>query len=214
MSRMKVMATVLSPSEQRIVLRNISWGTYERLLAEHVDRGAPRFTFDRGDLEIMSPSPEHERFNDAIRIIIDVYSEELDIEVEGLGSATFKREDLERGAEPDSCFYIQNEASVRGKTRIDLATDPPPDLIVEIDVTSPSLAKFPIYADLGILEVWRYDGNALSIHLLSGTQYVESAGSRALKQVTSAQVSQLLEDRKTQGRTAWLRKVREWARGL
>jgi Uma2 family endonuclease len=101
------MTTIVTDEEQRILLRNVSWETYERLLADQADSSAPRFTFDRGDLEIMSPSPDHERYNDAVRVIVDVLADELNLEIEGLGATTFKRDDIERGFEPNSCFTFR-----------------------------------------------------------------------------------------------------------
>jgi Uma2 family endonuclease len=100
------METIKSPAEQRVVLHNIGWNTYERLLADHENNSAPRLTYDRGELEIMSPSPEHEKFNRRIAQLVLAVAEELNIEAEDLGSTTFRREDLERGFEPDSCFYM------------------------------------------------------------------------------------------------------------
>ncbi len=140
------METIKSPAEQRVALHNISWSTYERLLADNETNSAPRFTYDRGELEIMSPSPEHEKLNRRIAQLVLAVADELGVEVEDLGSTTFRREDLERGFEPDSCFYIQNEEKVRGTNCIDPAADPPPDLVIEIDITSPSFSKLPIYA--------------------------------------------------------------------
>jgi Uma2 family endonuclease len=208
------MTTVVNADEQRILLRNVSWETYERLLADQVDRSAPRLTFDRGELEIMSPSPEHERYNDAVRVIVDVLADELSLEIEGLGATTFKRAEIERGFEPDSCFYVQNEARARGKTRIDLSVDPPPDFIVEIDIASTSRDKFPIYADIGVPEVWLYNGAKLAIFRLDSGRYVEIDSSAALPRVSSADLTSLLELRKKAGRTSWLRGVRLWARAL
>lgn len=147
------METVKSPAEQRVLLSNVSWETYERLLEDHQDSSAPRFTFDRGMLEIMSPSPEHEKLNRRIAQLVLAVTEKMGIESEDLGSTTFRRKDLERGFEPDSCFYIQNEERVRGKDRIDPSVDPPPDLVIEIDLTSPSINKLPVYAPLEIPEV-------------------------------------------------------------
>ncbi len=207
------METIKSPAEQRVVLHNIGWDTYERLLADHENNSAPRFTYDRGELEIMSPSPEHEKFNRRIAQLVLAVAEELNIEAEDLGSTTFRREDLERGFEPDSCFYIQNEEQIRGKDRIDLAVDPPPDLVIEIDITSPSFSKLPIYAQIGVPEVWRYDGQRLAILTLKGTEYVESANSTVLSPVTGAVLSDFVEKSKSMKRTAWLKEVREWARG-
>ncbi len=141
-------ATTQGAPEPRIVLSNIEWETYERLLADQADSSAPRFAYDRGALEIMSPLPEHERYNRTIAALVESVAEELGLDGENLGSTTFKREDLERGFEPDSCFYIQHEAAVRGKSALDLRVDPPPDLVIAIDITHPSLDKFPIYAAL------------------------------------------------------------------
>jgi Uma2 family endonuclease len=212
--RQPKMATVVTTHEQRILLRNVSWDTYERLVSDQVDCSAPRLTFDRGELEIMSPSPEHERYNDAVRVIIDVLADELSLEIESLGATTFKREDIERGFEPDSCFYVKNESRVRGKTRIDLCVDPPPDFIVEIDISNDSRDKFPIYGDLGVPEVWLYNGVKLTFFKLDSGLYVESAYSDALPIVASADLTELMEMRKTSGRTSWLRAVRLWALGL
>ena len=206
------MKTVERPAGQTVVLRGVSWGTYESLLADHMDRSAPRFAYDRGELEIMSPSPEHEKLNRRIAQLALAVSEEFGFEAEDLGSTTFRREDLERGFEPNSCFYIQNEERIRGKDRIDLTINPPPDLVIEIDITSPSLDKHPIYARLGVPEVWRYKGEKVAILRLDGTDYVEVMESEVLPPLTGAVLSGFVEKGKSMRRTAWLREVREWAR--
>jgi Uma2 family endonuclease len=120
------MATVLSPPEQRVTLHNVSWETYERLLADLQDSSAPRMTYDRGTLEIMSPSSEHERYNRTAAQIVEELAVEMNINIDSLGSTTFRREDIDRGFDPDSCFYIQNTSLVRGEKRIDLTVDPRP----------------------------------------------------------------------------------------
>jgi Uma2 family endonuclease len=206
------METVKTPAEQRVVLHNIGWNTYERLLADHENYSAPRFTYDRGELEIMSPSPEHEAYNRSIALLVEILAAELGTDVYDLGSTTFRREDLERGFEPDSCFYIENEERVRGKARIDLAVDPPPDLVIEIDITSPSFSKLPIYAQIGVPEVWRYDGERLKILVLEGSEYVETTESTVIPPVTSNVLSNFMEKSTTTKRTVWLEAVREWAR--
>ncbi|MGH3147445.1 MAG: Uma2 family endonuclease [Rubrobacter sp.] len=198
--------------DQRIILHNVSWETYERLLAEQEDNSAPRFAYDRGELEIMSPNPEHERTNRRISQLVLAVADELGITAEDLGSTTFRREDLERGFEPDSCFYIQNEEWVRGKDRIDLTVDPPPDLVVEVDITNPSLDKLSIYARMGVPEVWRYDGRRVSVLILGEQGYVEAARSAALRPVTGEILSRFVEESKTLERRAWMRNVREWTR--
>jgi Uma2 family endonuclease len=206
------METVQSPAEQRMILHDVSWRTYESLLEDHRDTGTPRFAYDRGTLEIMSPSPEHERVNRNIALIIEMVAAEFGIDVQDLGSTTFRREDLERGFEPDSCFYIQNEARIRGKDRIELPEDPPPDLVVEIDLTNPSLDKLPIYARLGVPEVWRYDGKNVSILRLEGDGYAEAGESAALPPLDAGTLGEFVEQSKKLRRTEWLRKLRGWAR--
>jgi len=181
--------------------------------ADHADSSAPRFAYDRGTLEITSPVAEHEEPNRAIALLEEVVAEELGLDLRNLGSTTLKREDARRGVEPDACFYIWNEPRVRGKAGIDLALDPPPDLVVEIDITSPSLDKLPIYARLGVPEVWRYDENGVTILRLAGEAYVAAAESAALPPLTGAVLSRFVAESKRLPRTAWLRALRTWTRG-
>jgi Uma2 family endonuclease len=204
--------TIKNPAEHRIILHNTSWETYERLRKERGESRVPRFAYDRGALEIMSPSPEHEAFNRSIALLVEFMAAELGVDVYDLGSTTFRREDLERGFEPDSCFYIENEERVRGKAQIDLSVDPPPDLVIEIDITSPSFNKLPIYAQMGVPEVWRYDGERLRILVLEGSDYMETAESAVFPPVTSHVLSGFMEKSKTTRRTVWLEAVRRWAR--
>jgi Uma2 family endonuclease len=205
------MATVLTPPEQRITLHNVSWETYEHLLADLQDSSAPRLTYDRGTLEITSPSSEHERYNRTAAQIVEELAVEMDLNFDNLGSTTFRREDIDRGFEPDSCFYIQNAARVRGKKRIDLIADPPPDLVIEIDITSPSLDKFPIFAQAGVPEVWRFDGRRLAIYELVGGEYFERDTSVAFPTITSADVTSFIRESETMDRPEWVRKLRAWA---
>lgn len=152
------MATVLGSMEQRVVLHNVSWATYERLLAERGEDSVPRFSFDQGVLEIMSPSAEHEEYKCTLAQIVDFVAEELGINIRRLGSATFRRQDVDRGFEPDACFYIQSVDLVRGKHSIDPLADRPPDLVIEVDITSDSIKKQGIYAALRVPEVWTESG--------------------------------------------------------
>ncbi|MBI3800599.1 MAG: Uma2 family endonuclease [Deltaproteobacteria bacterium] len=197
---------------QRVILHGVSWGTYERLLADFQDSHAAHFTYDRGALEIMVLSFKHEIFNRALATLIETLAEELQIDFINAGSTTFKREDLARGFEPDSCFYIQNEERVRGKKELNLLVDPPPDIVIEIDISSLSLNKFSLYAQLGIPEVWRYDGNRVFIFKREGDQYTEVDHSMALPLLTSVVATRFLEESAELRSTVWLRQVREWAR--
>jgi Uma2 family endonuclease len=208
------MATVASPPEQQIVLHDVSWETYERLLADHVDRSVPHFTYDRGELEILGPSTAHEEDNRTLALLVEDVAMELDIDVVNVGSMTFKRRDLEQGFEPDTSFYIQNEERVRGLRHIDPAFDPPPDLIIEIEVTRSAIAKLPIYANFGIPEIWRLDGDRVMIFLLNDGKYRESAMSAALPPLTEEVLTEFLVASRTRRRNEWRRLVREWVRAL
>jgi Uma2 family endonuclease len=205
------MTTVLGPAERKVIIEDVSWQTYEQLLADLADRSAPRLTYDRGTLEIMSPTPRHEELNRNLALIVTILAAALGLDVRNLGSATFRREDLGRGFEPDSCFYIEHEASVRGKARIDLSQDPPPDLVIEVDITSGSLDKFPIYRQIGVPEIWRYDGHRLTIHHRTDDEYQEVETSRAFRGVKADDLQRLLEESLSQPSTQWLRSVQDWA---
>ncbi|MDQ3687784.1 MAG: Uma2 family endonuclease [Acidobacteriota bacterium] len=206
------MATVLdqpTQAQQKVILHGVTWETYERLLAEHQDSSSTRFAYDRGTLEIMILSLRHERLKHTLATLVEIVAEEMQIDIEGTGSTTFRREDLERGFEPDACFYIINAERIRQKDEIDLTTDPPPEIIIEIDISSPSLSKFPIFAALGVAEVWRYDGARIGIFCLAAGGYVTATESTTLPGVTDTILNRLLEASRTMKRTDWTRLVRE-----
>jgi Uma2 family endonuclease len=206
------MTTVLSPVEERILLHNVSWETYEQLLSNYENSSSPRFAFDRGTLEIMSPSSEHEELSDLITQLVFILAEEWNFEYRSFGRTTFRREELESGFEPDGCFYIQSVDRISGVKRLDLTVHPPPDIAIEVDVTSPSLNKLPIYARIGVPEIWRYDGQKLTILFLQESEYQESQESRSISRLTSSALSQLIVQGTSMKRSAWVRAVREWAR--
>jgi Uma2 family endonuclease len=206
------MAAVLTLPEQKVILRGVSWQTYERLLAEHVEQSGIRFTYSDGILEIMVLSGRHEKPNRTLALLVEVLAEELQMDVERFGSTTFKRADLSKGFEPDSCFYIQHLGAIHGQEEIDLTLDPPPDLVIEIDITSPSLNKLPLYAAVGVPEVWRYDGEHVFILRLEGQQYREAPHSAAFPLLTSAMATRLLMDSTQMRSTVWLRQLRDWVR--
>jgi Uma2 family endonuclease len=201
-----------SEPEPRVVLYGISWETYERLLEDLADRSVPHLAFDQGVLEIMSPTPEHEEYNRMLALFVDVIAEEFQMNIRSLGSMTIKRQDLLKGFEPDSCFYIQSVARIRGKRRIDMIQDPPPDLSIEIDVTSSSLDRFSIFARIGVPEVWRYDGSQVCIFTLTEGQYIEVTQSVAFPLVGRETITQFLEESLELERLPWLRRLRAWAR--
>ena len=208
------MATVISPTDRRVIIEGVSWETYARLLADFGESHAVRVAFDRGTLELMAPSFAHERPAHLLVQIVGILAEARDMDLIGAGSTTFKREDVARGFEPDASFYIQHAADVRGNTEIDLHSDPPPDLVIEIDLTHPSLDKLPIYAALGIPEVWRYTGQQVLIYRRSADGYAVVDTSMVLPGVTSHHLTQLVESGYDMPRPAWLRSVRAWAENL
>ena len=163
--------TTVIHADPQVVLRNVSWETYEKLLEDLSDCSVPHLTYDRGVLEIMNPTPEHEGFNNALNLIVQIVAAEIDVNVRALGSSTFKRKDVERGFEPDSCFYVKSAERIRGKKRLDLAIDPPPDVVIEIDITSSSIPRMPIFAQFGVPELWQYDGSSLRMSKLQGDEY-------------------------------------------
>lgn len=207
------MATAVIALDQRIILRSVSWETYERLLEDLVDCSSPRLTFDRGNLEIMSPTGEHERFNRLLASFVEEAAEFAGIEIESLGSTTFKRADMERGFEPDSCFYVAHAECVLGKRTMDLTEDPPPDLVIEIDITSQSMNKFPIYAQIGVPEVWQYDGERLQMMRLEASDYEPIEQSAALPKLPAVALTGFLERSKTTKRSELLKSFREWLQG-
>jgi Uma2 family endonuclease len=164
--------TALPNGEQRVVFRDITWQGYQQLLGIFGDRRATRITFDRGTLEIAMPLEDHEFSGRLIERLIIILVVELGLMVKTMGSTRLDRADLERGAEPDNAYYIQNQSLVTGRT-VDLATDPPPDLVVEVDITHTDINKPALYASMGIPEFWRYNGQQWYIYQLQVNAYVE-----------------------------------------
>ena len=154
------------PAGAVLCLDDVSWEEYESLLGDLGDDYAVRIFYDQGRMEIMAPASTHEKPKSVLHTLVTALRDELDIDIESLGSTTFKAQMKARGAEPDDCFYIQNAALVIGKADVDLEHVPPPDLVIEIDRTSTSLDKFSIYAALGVPEIWRVIANRVEIHLL------------------------------------------------
>jgi Uma2 family endonuclease len=162
-----------------VVVHGVTWKTYRKLRDEPANLHL-RMTFDQGRLELMSPSKMHERVAYLLGRMVDAWTEEHDIALQGCGTVTFQREDLSRGLEPDNCFYIQNEPLVRGRDDLDLTRDPPPDLVIEVDITSPSRRRLPMYQALGVPEVWVWRSDALTVHLLSPSGSYEARNASAV----------------------------------
>jgi Uma2 family endonuclease len=212
------MTAVVSPiplaQQQHLLLHDVSWQFYEHLLREVGDRPI-RVTYDHGKLEIMSPLPKHEKWGNRIGRMIELLAIELDIPMEPLGSTTFKREDLQKGLEPDECYYIQNAAAVRGKDELDLPFDPPPDLAIEVDITSRSIKREPIYAALGIPELWRFADRRLSVLELDlERKYRPIPRSNVFPFLPIETFSTFLLRLESEEQTAVLREFRDWIKTL
>lgn len=201
-----------TPAEQRTVLHNVSWETFEALLKDTGEDRGSRFAYDCGILEIMTPLFEHENPKIQFDRLIFALVEELDLEIKSAGSTTLKLPLAKRGIEPDNCYYIQNEFRVRGKEKLNLETDPPPDLAIEIDITSSSVNKFNIYSALGIAELWRYDGQDLKFYHLVEGQYIEHEFSLAFPIVSVNDISRFIQQSKSMGEIALLKSFRVWVR--
>jgi Uma2 family endonuclease len=181
-------------------------------------RGSPgenlhiRMTYNQGQLEMMAPSKRHEHFGYFLGRLIDVWTEERNIDVQSCRTMTFKREDLQRGLEPDNCYYIAHESAIRNKDELDFTVDPPPDLAIEIDLGGSAMDKLEIYAAFRVPEVWRWDGKKLMVNVLTtrGT-YRKSDRSKAFPFLPVAEFAGFLAPTKL-SEMKLLRSFRVWVR--
>ncbi len=202
-----------SSEEKLITLTGIKWLTFKAIMSDVGDGRAWRIAYAEGVLEIRMPLTEHEEPKGMIESFVEAFADELDMEVRKLGALTLEREDLARAIEPDSCFYVQNESVVRGKS-INLPADPPPDLVVESDYTSSSLNKFSIYASLGVSEIWRYRNQCLQVYQLVEGSYEPKENSLAFPCLPVAEIPGFIEQSKTIGQRAAVRLFRDRVREL
>ena len=200
-------------SEQRLLLHNISWQDYQTIGDILRDRPSLRLTYDRGSLEFMTTSSRHEVYKRWLSRLVEALAEELNIPIAPGGNVTLKREVLERGLEPDDCFWIANERRVRGKLDLDFATDPPPDIVLEIEVSRSALNRMDLYAALGIPEVWRFDGQTLQVHVLQPDRtYQAVERSPTFSLVPPAEIVRFLQPSETQDYLSVIRSFRTWVR--
>jgi Uma2 family endonuclease len=199
---------VVQPGKN-IQLQDVNWDEFEAILEELGDKRASRIAYSDGILEIRMPLPEHEVDKELIGDMLKILMEELDINNECYGSSTFKRRDMMKGIEPDQCFYIRNYAAMIGKRRLDLTIDPPPDLAIEVDVTSKT--GLDAYQALGVPELWRLEGRTLQISVLQSGQYVDSPLSPNFPDWSLIQtISEFLTRSLTEGRSVTLKAFRRW----
>ncbi|GAB4335197.1 MAG: Uma2 family endonuclease [Leptolyngbyaceae cyanobacterium] len=196
---------------ERLTLYDMSWEGYETLLSLLGDRPI-RMTYSQGVVELMILSYQHERYKKLLARFVETLTEELEIPIAGGGSTTFKRQDLERGLEPDECFYIAHELAIRGKQLLDLTQDPPPDLAIEIDIAGNFLNRMAIYAALGVPEVWRFDGATLEFFYLQAGDYEQKSASVAFPLVQPADLMSFIAMAETTDDTTVIRAFRKWVR--
>ncbi|MDK3159874.1 Uma2 family endonuclease [Kamptonema cortianum] len=206
------MTVTLTPPLNGIVLKGIHWDTFQALVRDLESQPSKRLTYDNGVLEIWMPLPPHESYKRWLGRLVEIVTEELDVEIRSLSACTWSRKDLAKGVEADECYYIQNEAAIRTKMLIDLTVDPPPDLAIEVDITSLSLPRLPIYQGLGVPEVWRFDGSRLQFVGLIDGEYREVNRSIAIPLLTVEAVQTLLQQASEMGETSWAKQVRQWVR--
>ena len=192
-----------------VVLSNISWQTYQAMLDDLGDRRSVRLVYDQGVLEIRIPSDVHEAINRLLARIVGVLAEELDLPLKEFGSVTLNRNDIKKGAEPDSSFYIQNADRIQGN-KIDISVDPPPDLIIEVDITSSSTRSFAVYQQLGITEIWRYKNENVKIFQLQDGDYIECEFSSIFTMISGDVLADFLQMSTTENSTKVVRAVRKW----
>ena len=194
-------------TEMRTVLDNIRWETFVEL-AEQRRGSVPRMTFDNGVLELMSPRRQHECIGRLIGRLVETYTEVKGIEIQSVASTTFKRKDLQKAFEADESYYIQHAEQIRPKEEIDLAIDPPPDLVIEVEITSSAIRKLRLFAAMGVPEVWRHDGERLQMFALRDDQYESIDSSNSLPGLNATTINLILNKRFDFGETFLLREFR------
>ncbi|MGD0897773.1 MAG: Uma2 family endonuclease [Thermoguttaceae bacterium] len=207
------MSTAEAPSRDRVVvLHGIPWATYVAL-RDMPDNWNLRMTYDRGELQIMSPSPLHEGLAALLGTLIEIWAMEIDIPLRSCRTMTIRRSAIERGFEPDNCYYVQNEPRVWDKTELDFNVDPPPDLAMEVEVSRDSAGKMPIYASFGIPELWRFNGRRLQVYELAGDGgYVARDASVCLSGFPIARAQEILLQMGSVRQTTLVRSFRDWVR--
>jgi Uma2 family endonuclease len=211
------MATVVEPRkrsltpESRFVISGLDWKGYDALLDLLGDRGIG-LTYDRGSVELMTTSQDHEQFSQLLGLVVVILTAELFLPRISVGRMTWRRELLDRGLEADDCFYLANAPRVRGKT-IDLSVDPPPDLAIEVEISRSALDRMGIYAALRVPEIWRYDGETLRVEPLQpdGT-YATSKTSLAFPFLPLDEVVRFLQQGAAMDHAEWERTLRAWVR--
>ncbi len=207
------MSTLLKEeSETRIVLENVSWEIFVALADER--RGSvPRLSYNEGVLEMMSPKRKHENISCLLGRMIEAYSEIRGIEILSVASVTVKRSDLKKAYEADESYYVTNIDKVLAKEELDFEVDPPPDLVIEVELTASAIDKLELFAAMQVREVWRHDGTSVQFYRLSNGRYECIAESTELPGLSSDLINRYLDQRLQAGETTWIRAFRSEVQG-
>jgi Uma2 family endonuclease len=200
------------PPHSTLLLHDVGWEEYQALLDQLGDAAGVRLSYADRTLEIKMPSPRHEKLKSLFAHLLMALADELNQKLIGFGSATFNTPAAEKGAEPDDCYYITHAAAVVGKEELDLLVDPPPDLVIEVDITHPSLDKLPIYAALRVPEFWRYDGKTLNVYRLAGDEYRPVTHSGLFPFLDAATLTGFIEMGRREDLIQMQRAFRAWVR--
>ena len=194
--------------QDHIIMHGVSWQTWQQLLADRGERCGVLLAYERGTVELRMPSQEHEWVKTTLTQVVEAIAFARDLHYRSLGSTTFAREDLARGFEPDACFYLNHADTIVPDRPLDLTVDPPPDLVIEVDITRSSLNKLPIYAALAVPEVWRYTNGEVEIRCLTADVYAVAGTSRVLPGIHAKMVTRCLEEARTAtNQTVWFKSV-------
>ncbi len=194
--------------QDQVILHGISWQTFQQLLTDRGERCGVLLAYNRGTVELRMPSQEHKWIKTTLTQVVDAIALARELHYRSLGSTTFNREDLDRGFEPDACFYLEHADAVTPEYPLDLETTPPPDLVIEVDITHSSLDKLPIYAALGIPEIWRYTNGKVEMRCLTEGTYTIAETSRVLPEIDAALVSRFIDEARTApNQSRWFKNV-------
>lgn len=200
-------------SEQRLILNFVDWDAYVTIGDALPDRPRLRMTYDRGRLEFRTTSPEHERLKRWLSRLLETIAEEYNMPIAPFGSMTFRRPELDRGLEPDECYWIAHERDVRNLDAWEPTRDPPPDLVIEIEVSRSALDRMGIYAAMGVPEVWRFDGETFHIHLQQGDRtYQEAEASPTFPGLPTGGIVPFVRRSETEDCLTRIRNFRTWVR--
>ena len=202
------------PPDSVAIFHKLTWDDYLNLSEQVGETHRLRLSFNEGTLKVMSLSPTHEKYVAFINRLMSQLSFRLRLDILFFGSATMRKQKAQKGNEPDACFYVQNAPAIGHRIELDFTVDPPPDVVVEVDIHNDSTGNDPIYAALGVPEIWRYDGQTMHVLHLHNETYEAATASRALPLLTAAILTEYLERLRRDGEFAAILAFDEWLQNL